>query len=134
MSEGAGLDLFLKVDGGGAVATCGSEPALGLGPESLRVVVSVGVRAREVDPEELDVPCGGVEYGLCEDAKAGLVGAAVTDGAPPRGAEDDELSADEVVVGGFGVTGEVLGGRAGGAGVSVAAGAEGGADSSAVGS
>ena len=50
MSEGAGLNLFLEVDGGGAVTACGGEPALGLGPESLGVLVGVGVGAREVDP------------------------------------------------------------------------------------
>ena len=70
---------------------------------------------------------------LSENVETGLVGAAVADGAPPSGAEDDQLAANEVVVGGFSVVTGVVGGRAGGAGVGVATGAEGGANGSAVG-
>ena len=81
----------------------------------------------------MDIPGCGVEDGFSEDAEAGLVGAAVADGAPPSGAEDDQLAADEIVVGKFRVVTGVVGGRAGGAGVGVATGAEGGADGSTVG-
>ena len=81
----------------------------------------------------MDIPGCGVEDGFSEDAEAGLVGTAVADGAPPSGAEDDQLAANEVVVGGVRVVTGVASGWAGGAGVSVASGAEGGADGSTVG-
>ena len=61
--------------------------------------------AGEVDAQELDVALVGVEYGLGEDAESCGVRAAVPDRAAPGGAAADELTADEVLVGGVGAVG-----------------------------